>query len=175
MPRILLPVFLLLLLVFQGMAMSLLPTEIVYSELLVTPHWVLALLVLISLFFDEDRTYYSLLYAVIFGLLIDIVYTNVLGVYMFTYGIVIYTVHGIRKVLQGNLFVALLLGIFALVLTETILYVLYYFIQVTTTGWQVFLSHRLLPTVVANLVFFLILYPLIRGRLMKWSESITKN
>ncbi|MBM7554619.1 rod shape-determining protein MreD [Thalassobacillus pellis] len=173
--RFYLPLISFLLLVFQGMAMSLLPSSLVYSELLITPHWVLIILMLMAVFFDTDDTYYSILYAVIFGLLIDMVYTSMLGVYMFTYGIVIYIVHGFKKMLHGNFLVAMLLSIMGLCITEVFLYTIYFFSKVTQMPWESFLLDRLIPTVIANLLFFFLVYPLLKSRMEKWSETIQRN
>ncbi|SEA54799.1 rod shape-determining protein MreD [Thalassobacillus cyri] len=173
--RFYLPLILIFLLVFQGLAMSLLPANLAYSDLLITPHWVLVILILITVFFDNDDTYYSLLYAILFGLLIDMVYTSILGVYMFTYGIVIYLLHGFKKMLHGNFIVAVLLAVLGLVLTELLLYTIYSFVQVTQMTWEVFLTKRMLPTGIANLLFFLLAYPIIKGKLEKWAANLLSN
>ncbi|WP_028783350.1 rod shape-determining protein MreD [Thalassobacillus devorans] len=169
--RFYLPLILLFLLVLQGLAMSLLPASLAYSDLLITPHWVLVILILIAVFFDNDDTYYSLLYAILFGLLIDMVYTSILGVYMFTYGIVIYLAHGLKKMLHGNFIVAVLLALFGLALTELLLYTIYSFVQVTQMTWEAFLTKRMLPTGIANLLFFLLAYPIVKGKLEKWAAN----
>ncbi|GGC92888.1 rod shape-determining protein MreD [Thalassobacillus devorans] len=173
--RFYLPLILLFLLVFQGMAMSLLPGSLAYSDYLITPHWVLVILILITIFFDHDDTYYSLLYALTFGILIDMVYTSILGVYMFSYGIVIYLLHGLKKMLHGNFIVAVLLAALGIVLTELMLFTIYSFVQVTDIPWESFLSIRLVPTIIANMIFFLLVYPLLKGRLEKWAANILSS
>src|SRR5690625_6724150 len=85
MKRLYLPLILFLFMVLEGVALELLPAKLVMSNSIIVPHWVFIFLAFIAVFFDEENTYYSVLYAVIFGLLIDVVYTGVLGVYMFSY------------------------------------------------------------------------------------------
>lgn len=164
----------LFLLVMQGMAMSLLPASLVYSELLITPHWVLAFLSIVAIFYDRDGTYYSVWYGLIFGLLIDVVYTGVLGVYMGTYAVVLYTIHGINKWLHSNFITTSLLVILSIALTDTSLYVIYSFVQVTIMSWGEYAVSRLLPTLAANMIFFVVIYPLVKERLSHWSEDLTK-
>ncbi|MFG6148375.1 rod shape-determining protein MreD [Halobacillus sp. B23F22_1] len=163
-------IFLVILLVLQGMAMSLLPARIVYSELLVTPHWVLCLIMLIAIFFDKDETYHCVWYGLLFGLLIDVVYTGVLGVYMVTYASVAYVTHGLKKWFHANFTASLLLAIFGVALADAILYVIYSFVEVTSMAWGDYITLRLLPTVLANAIFFLLLYPLLKNRVEQWSD-----
>lgn len=162
----------LFLLVMQGMAMSLLPANLVYSDLLMTPHWVLTFLFIVTMFYDHDNTYHAVWYALVFGLLLDVVYTGVLGVYMVTYALVVYIIHGLNKLLHANFIAASLLTIVGVAMADTFLYVIYSFVQITEMSWGDYALLRLLPTLAANMIFFIILYPLVKERLSLWSEDI---
>src|SRR5690625_7032993 len=87
MNRIYLPLVLFLVMVLEGVALELLPATVTDGKLLIISHWVLISLVFSAIFFDDEHTSYSVVYAIIFGLLIDIVYIHILGIYMFTYAI----------------------------------------------------------------------------------------
>ncbi|MCP3025538.1 rod shape-determining protein MreD [Halobacillus sp. A5] len=163
-------VFMVIFLVLQGMAMSLLPAKIVYSELLVTPHWVLCLIMIIAIFFDKDDMYHSVWYGLLFGLLIDVVYTGVLGVYMVTYAMTAYVIHGMQKWFHANFIASVLLAVFGVAIADMLLYVIYSFVQVTAMDWGDYTTLRLLPTVLANAVFFVLLYPLFKNRVEQWSD-----
>ncbi|MFC7060774.1 rod shape-determining protein MreD [Halobacillus seohaensis] len=171
MMRFFIAIFLLILLVMQGMAMSLLPAKIVYSDLLVTPHWVLCFIMLVAIFFDKDDTYHSVWYGIIFGLLIDVVYTGVLGVYMVTYAIVAYVIHGLQKWFHANFIASLLLVMVGIALADTLLYIVYSFVQITDISWGDYSILRLLPTILANALFFIIIYPLMKSRVERWSDE----
>ncbi|WP_079530410.1 rod shape-determining protein MreD [Halobacillus hunanensis] len=173
MRRYIIPAVLFILLAIQGMAMSLLPANIVYSDLLVTPHWVLCFIVIIAIFYDKDHTYHAIWYGMIFGLLIDVVYTGVLGVYMATYAMTAYVLHGLKELVHANFIVASLLAILSVALADTMLYMIYSFVQVTTISWGNYATSRLLPTVAGNMIFFIILYPCVKNRLEQWSEELT--
>ncbi|MGP4061568.1 rod shape-determining protein MreD [Halobacillus litoralis] len=172
MSRYVIALICLFLLVMQGMAMSMLPANLVYSDLLITPHWVLIFLFIIAIFFDRDETYHAVWYGLAFGLLIDVVYTGVLGVYMVTYALVIYIIHGINKSLHANFIAASLLAIVGVALADTLLYVIYSFVQITSLSWGTYALLRLLPTLAANMIFFILLYPLVKERVHYWSEEI---
>ncbi|MBM7572030.1 rod shape-determining protein MreD [Aquibacillus albus] len=171
MHRFYLPFFLLLTIVIEGVAYDFLPRSLVAGNWMIIPHWLFVFLIMITIFFDFEDTYYSVLYAIIFGLIVDIVYTNVIGVYMFIYAIVIYFIHGIRKVLHTNVFVALLSCIIGVGLADLGIYIIYYFIGINDVLWNNYIIYRLAPTVIANVLFFLVIYPFIKRKLIRWSSQ----
>ncbi|MDC3412470.1 rod shape-determining protein MreD [Terrihalobacillus insolitus] len=170
MKRFFLPLLLLLFLVFEGVAPEILPRDLINGKLYIIPHWVLVFSIMITIFYDLDHTFYAVLYGVIFGFIIDVVYTDVLGVYMFFYGVVNYFIHGLKLVLHSNLFIALLLVALGVTLADVGLYVTYNFIRIADVTWQDYAMSRLIPTVVANLFFLIVIYPLFKGKLEQWSE-----
>ncbi|SDK40769.1 rod shape-determining protein MreD [Sediminibacillus albus] len=175
MKRFYLPLFLLFFLIIEGVAQDFLPNSLVTGQWMVVAHWVLIYLVLISVFYDLEYTYLSVMYGIVFGLMIDVVYTSVLGVYMFIYPLVVYAVHGMKKMLHTNFFVALLLTVIAVGLADTGVYIVYSFIGITGISWQEFLYIRLIPTLLANLIFFLLIYPLTKRKLVEWSKERFSN
>lgn len=171
MKKLFLPLILFLLLIFEGGALEFLPAKIVSGNLYFIPHWVFLFLLLIAIFYDKENTGYAIIYAILFGLLIDIVYTGVLGVYMFSYALVIYFVHELRRVVLTNFYVVTILSIVMMILVELCIYLIYSVIGIADLAWMDYLIYRLFPTVTANIVFLLVFYPLSRKFLTKWSEE----
>ncbi|MBB6451919.1 rod shape-determining protein MreD [Salirhabdus euzebyi] len=171
MKRLFLPLFLLILLVLESTAADLLPKEWIAAGVFPIPHWTLVLTIMIAVFYDRDHTFYCVIYAVIFGFLIDLTYTNILGVYMFTYGLVVYIIHGLKQMLHPNFVVGLLLVFLGLALADHIIYVMYFMIGKTDLTWIDYTSDRLIPTLLGNILFFLIIYPIFQKRLQIWSEE----
>ncbi|UJL44967.1 rod shape-determining protein MreD [Virgibacillus sp. NKC19-16] len=171
MKRLYLPLILFLLLVLEGVALELLPSGLFMSDLIIVSHWVLVFLVLMAVFYDREHTYYSVLYALIFGLLIDIVYTGILGVYMFSYALVIYIIHGLRRMLHSNIFVTLLLGVIGIALSDISVHTVFKAVGVTDIVWKDYFLYRLLPTVSANLLFLAALYPILVNPLLRWGQE----
>lgn len=170
MSRVYLVVILFVLLALEGVALDFLPTGIVKSDSIIVSHWVFVFTFYIALYFDTDKTYNGVIFAAIFGLLIDIVYTNILGVYMFAYFVSIYLVFIMGRSIRVNLLGAILLGIVGLTIVDSIIYFIYYFIGVTYIPLGDYAYYRLLPTVLANIVFLIMLYPLLYKRLAHWQE-----
>ncbi|HAM81428.1 rod shape-determining protein MreD [Ornithinibacillus bavariensis] len=174
MRHIFLPLILLILVALEGVALDILPSSLLDSNLMITPHWVLMFLVLIAIFYDRQNSYYAIMYAFIFGLLIDIAYTGILGVYMFTYAVVIYVILELRKMLHSNIYSALLFGIISITIAELIINVIYYVVGIMNTTWTDYFIYRLIPSVLANAIFILILYPIFAKRLEKWKNTQIK-
>ncbi|GAB3801997.1 rod shape-determining protein MreD [Virgibacillus kimchii] len=172
MQHLYIPLILFFFLILEGVALELLPTGLFTGELLIVPHWILLFLVMTAIFYEKDKTYFSVIYALVFGLLIDVVYTGILGVYMFSYALVIYFMLGFRKVLHGNIHVTLLLGIISVVLADAAIHVIYSAAGVIQMVWSDYAIYRLLPTVLMNIIFLLILYPFTAKKLSKWSKGL---
>ncbi|HLS61571.1 MAG TPA: rod shape-determining protein MreD [Virgibacillus sp.] len=171
MKHLYLPLILFLMLNLEGVAIELLPNFLVNTSSLIVPHWVFVFLLFIAIFFDDEDTYYSILYAAIFGLLIDVVYTNVLGVYMFSYAIIVYIIHELKRLFHANLLVTIMLGFIGVALADLSIYMIYSVIGLTDMLWGDYLVYRLLPTALANIIFLIIFYPISRKKLLYWQEE----
>jgi rod shape-determining protein MreD len=172
MKHLYIPLILFFFLIIEGVALEILPVSVLASDLLIVPHWVLLFLVLTAIFYERETTYYSIIYALVFGFLIDVVYTGVLGVYMFSYALVIYLVFGLRKLFHGNIYVSLLLGIISVIVADVAIHVIYSAAGIIEMMWNDYAINRLLPTIGLNIIFLLILYPLLAKRLIKWRKGL---
>lgn len=171
MRQIYLPLVLFFVLVLEGVALELLPVSMTQGDILIIAHWVLICLIYSAIFYDKETTRFSIFYAFIFGLLIDIVYTDVLGVYMFTYGLTIYIIKKLTRLLQSNLLATILFGVLGVGLADILIYLVYMVIWVTELSWQDYFMIRLLPTILANILFLIIIYPFITKKLTDWKMS----
>lgn len=146
MKRFYLPIILFALLVLEGVAIEVLPPSVQNGDLTFIPHWVLVFLLYIAVFYDRDTTYYSILYAVIFGFLIDVVYIGVLGLYTFSYGLATYLIHELKKLLHGNFYVMILLGLVGIALADVALFIVFSLIEKVNLSWESYSLYRLLPS-----------------------------
>lgn len=171
MKRVYLPIILFLLLVLEGVSLDLLPTFLLNSHTLIIPHWVFVLLLFITVFYDDEDTYYAVFYCIIFGLLIDVVYTGVLGIYMFSYAFVIYIIQEVKRLIHENFYAVLFLGGIGILGVDLSIYMIYKMVGLTDMLWNDYLLFRLLPTMLANLIFLIILYPIMKKYLVKWGNE----
>lgn len=159
------------LLVSEGVALELLPESIINLSSVIVPHWLLIFLVLINFFYEEDKSYIFIIYAIIFGLLVDIVYTDILGVYMFAYGIALFVSTILKRILQENIIMAILTGILSIITAEAIISGVYSIIDVINVYWLDNLVDRLFPTIIANVVFLIVIYPIVKYIFSKYSNE----
>src|SRR5690625_894519 len=111
MQKTFIPIILFVLLVLEGVAIDFIPHSIIPEYLMIVPHWTLIFLILVAQFYDKEDTFFAIVYAIVFGLLVDIIYTDLLGVYMFVYPLSIYIITLLKRLFQSNLIIASILTI----------------------------------------------------------------
>ncbi|ECP9706497.1 rod shape-determining protein MreD [Listeria monocytogenes] len=119
------------------------------------PHFLLIMLTIMTCFYRRNTT---LVYAFILGLVFDIYYTGVMGIYFAIFPFTVYITDKFMKVLQNNILLVGLIAIFNIILTESLVYAFYYLIGTTTMTIPVFIDQRLWTTILFNLAFFLVVF-----------------
>ncbi|SDB81559.1 rod shape-determining protein MreD [Shouchella lonarensis] len=117
---------------------------------IVVPRFVLIIVVMIGLF-TNGRT--GLLYGLAFGLMYDIVYTNLLGVYAFGFACLGYVFGLYQYAFRASSFWVVLLSIAGVVLFEYYQYGIFSMLGKADLSGSTFLTSRLFPTVVFNGAF----------------------
>src|SRR5690625_5208293 len=161
MKKLIIPVILFLLLVLEGVAIELLPVSLFPIHYLIVPHWVFIFLVIVMLFYDTSETFFGIIYAVIFGLLIDIVYTDFLGIYMLVYPFSIYIDSLLKQVFQANFYITMLLYTLGIIIVELFILFIYNFIGLIDIINYYFLLDRFIRTILSNLLFIIFIYTFI--------------
>lgn len=167
MKRIIIPIILLIMLAAEGVAMELLPASIKFASVYTTPHWLLLFLILVVTFAYPNESFIPIVYAAVFGLMTDIVYTGVLGVYMFMLALAVYIGQLLNRLLQTNFLMILIISLASLFVMELGLFGIYSLLSISTVPFAHFLTLRLAPTLLANILFvFVIYYPSIK--VLRW-------
>src|SRR5699024_4346692 len=135
MKKVILIIALLFLLIFEGVALELLPNNLLNLSVIITPIWKVVFLITLSFLYAADDTQELIIYDIIFGLLVDIVYTDTLGVYMFAYGLALFTAILLKRILQENIIMTLFTTIISLILAEAIISGIYTVIGITDIYW----------------------------------------
>lgn len=123
-----------------------------------TPRLIVLVIILMSFYIPRSR---MLVYSIIFGLIYDSYYVGILGVYVILFPLILYLTEKLKKVLNPNPIVIGMMVIVNLSLIETYLYLFYQVLGYITINWTTFLADRLGPTLLLNLVLFIVVfYPL---------------
>lgn len=129
-------------------------------HLMIIPHFVFAAVMLVAFFLNQGT---AVKYGAVFGFLIDIIYTNVWGVYAFCIAFTAYLLSYLTKIFHMNLFVVFIISMIGVCLLELEVYGIYSIVGLTNIPFVHFLEYRLPPTAVLNGVFTIIaFYPLRR-------------
>jgi len=168
MRRIVLPIVVLLLFVSESIFVDISPVGHLNTDYVFVPRFLMIIFVFIAVYTDR---YQGMLYGFIYGLLFDIVYTGIIGVYMFGMSFIAYLMAKASKALLSNIFVTSLLGVVAVVILEFYVYIINFLIGYTDMQFMMFLQNRLLPTVILNSIFVLLIaFPI--KKLITWLSVV---
>src|SRR5699024_5640405 len=143
--------------------------------MLITPHWIFIFLLLVSLLYDTNDTFFAIVYGVAFGLLIDIVYSGVLGVYMFVYPFTLYIVHLIKRFVQTNFYMIMIVTAISLFIIEVLLFMVFSIVGTIDVSNMYFVLHRFIPTLIANVLFLIPAYIIFANRMIRLRQEQLEN
>jgi rod shape-determining protein MreD len=146
--------------ILQGTVMQVFSPQWFGLNFVVVPHFVLIAAVMIGLFYDRTQAVW---YGLTFGFLDDIIYSNILGVYAFCIPLTAYLLSYLAKIFHLYLIIVFFIALIGVTLLEFEVYGMYGLIGKITMNPLDFANLRILPTLVVNGVFLLIVfYPLRR-------------
>lgn len=144
------------------------------ETLFLVPRFLILYLIFISIYYSRKR---AVIYGLIFGLLYDVFFIDIIGLYSFLYPLVCFLAGSTVKIIHQHLSITTILSLILVALMELVLYYFFLFIHFTTIPFTDFLSNRLLPTMIANLLFLVMLgwafKYLINARLLQRARDIS--
>lgn len=169
MRRFLLPVLFVILFVVESIFVELLPAELFNSNRIFVPHFLIIAILFFTIYGNRNK---GLIFGFIFGLLFDIVYTEVIGIYLFMFPLIAYIVSKIMKILQTNIVIVTIVSLVGVALLELGVYEMNYLIKVTSMDFTMYTSMRLFPTLILNLAVTIVFsYPL-KKLFEKYAEEL---
>ncbi|EIT85340.1 cell-shape determining protein [Fictibacillus macauensis ZFHKF-1] len=130
------------------------PEHYGYSYILI-PHFSFVFIVLMACYLPPRV---SLIYALIFGLLTDLMYTDLIGIYMFSTALVAYLITVLSRYMFSNFLIAVVLSAGGVAGLEFLVYGLNTLVGVAHGSIQAFMYDRLIGTLILNMVFTILLY-----------------
>ncbi|MCM3568402.1 rod shape-determining protein MreD [Neobacillus mesonae] len=160
MKKFLLPLLFAFLFIAESLFVQFLPADFFGQNRILAPRFLFSSLLLLTIFVGRKQ---GIIYAAVFGLIFDIVYIEIIGIYFFLFPFVAYLISKIMHVLQANMIVAFFVSMIGVALLEIGVYEMDYLIHVTSLDFLDFLNLRLYSTLILNAAFLLIfIYPLKR-------------
>jgi rod shape-determining protein MreD len=160
--KLIFPILALLCFVGESLFVQVLPSEVYDIDRVFVPRFVMIIIVIITMY---SKFSIGISYAIVLGLLYDLMYTNLIGVYMFAFPFISYFVSLTMKLLHINVVTVTALSIFSIVILDFYVYGVQLLIGGTTLQVMEFLNSRLFPTLVLNIAFVILLYIPLRKQL----------
>lgn len=153
--RVWLPLLIFFFFVFDGTVMQVFSAHWFGTPYVFVPRFTMVLILFIAVFLKRST---ALLYGLIFGLMTDIVYSDIIGVYFFSMAFTGYMIGSFAPLFRKGWASILSLGLLGIVLLEFQVYGLYTIIGIADVPLHPFLYTRLFPTLVLNAVFIVLMY-----------------
>ncbi len=151
----LIPVFIFIALIMDGMIMNIFSAHLISNPYTLTPRLLLLVLVIFTFFFPKQPLF---MYALLFGLIFDSFYSGILGLYAAGFGTIIYLLKKIHKFIIPTAVMMIIIYIIALTSLEIFIFLMYLFLGYAEITFQLFVVTRLGPTLLLNIILFIVLY-----------------
>jgi rod shape-determining protein MreD len=144
--------------IIESLFVELFPVRFLTEGHILVPRFLLAGILLLTIYGSKKQ---GIWYGLLFGLMFDIVYTEVIGIYLFMFPLTAYFVSKLMKILQSNIIIATIMILLGIAFLEILVYEMNYLIHITGIPFSQFINMRLLPTLIINFIFLIIfVYPL---------------
>ena len=130
------------------------PFELGDHVFYIVPRFLILFLIFLSIYYNRKQ---AMIYAFIFGLLYDVFYIDIIGLYTVLYPLICYIAGWIVKVIHQRLIVSTMISLILVAGIELIVYQFNLLIGYTTITMLDFVTYRLIATILANLFFVVIL------------------
>jgi rod shape-determining protein MreD len=158
MTRFLLPFIIFFLFIIEGTVMQIIAPDRFGSEYLVIPRFAFLIVIVVGIFLGRAT---GTVYGIILGIFQDVIYTHILGVYIFSMGLIAYLLGLSFKSFQKNLMLLIITALVGTLLLDYLVYGIHSMVGITNLPHHIFLQQRLLPSLVVNSVFMIIFaYPI---------------
>ena len=164
-----LPIIISLCFLFESVFVELLPAELFKSSSIFVPHFLMVTIIFVTVYISQKH---GIMYGFIFGILFDIVYTEIIGIYLFMFPLVAYITSWIMRILQTNIILVSFVAILGVGFLELGVYEMNFIIGRTNMSLASFVDIRLVPTLILNFIFIILVsYPL-RKYLDLYAEAL---
>ncbi|MCU6793422.1 MULTISPECIES: rod shape-determining protein MreD [Paenibacillus] len=151
---------LLALFILEGTILQWIIPSVWQSKIYVAPHFIVVIVIYIGLYVNRHT---ALVYGLIFGLLQDFIYYSpMLGPISFAMGLTGYLAGLMHRRLHSNIIVSMLVMALGNLFFDSIIYGLYRLFQINHLDLQWVFFHQMLPSMLINLLFALMVYVPVR-------------
>ncbi len=154
--------------IFESIFVNLTGGNLFGGDSILVPRFLMILFTFLAVYSTERK---ALWYSFIIGLLFDIVYTGIIGIYMTCFPLVTYAVSKIMKILQNNIFVVSVTALISVAALEVLAGGFHFILGMSGMNFKEFSSIRLIPTLLLNGAAILILAWPLRKWILKYGQD----
>lgn len=134
------------------------PASLFPDDWIFVPRFLFVFFLMVTVYYDEKA---GLLCAFLFGFFMDLVFTQILGIYLFWYPAIAWLVARLMKVIHNHLLIMNFICLLAISALEFGVYFFNKVLQITSMDVATFAENRLVTVLALNFVFFVLFsYPL---------------
>ncbi|MFJ8245664.1 rod shape-determining protein MreD [Peribacillus asahii] len=141
--------------VFDSIFAQLFASELFGKGNILVPHFMMVFIFFLTIFGSRR---YGMIYGAVLGLAYDVVYTEILGIFMFLIPFLAYLMAKCMKVLQSNWLIIIVVSTVFIAISEMIVYEMNVIMSFAALTFAEFAERRLWPTALLNLVFIIASY-----------------
>ncbi len=156
--------------VLDNLAVIFLPIQPMFGQYLAIPN---IFLMCLCFFTFYDKSYRAILLAVIFGILYDVCYADLIGLYTCLFPIITFLVQRfISNTMPVNILSMLGLMSFIILVEQWAVYFLVNTMMVTNVDTAHFITLILFPTILFNAVALIPLYPILKHHFQAYRKQL---
>lgn len=130
------------------------PIEWNGETIFLVPRFLILYLIFIAIYYNRKR---AITYGLFFGVLYDVFYIDIIGLYTVLYPLVCFIAGWSVKYIHQHLSITTVLSVLLVAFMELILYYFFYYINFTNMPFTDFFMNRLIPSLLANLLYLVML------------------
>jgi rod shape-determining protein MreD len=166
--KFLLAFFTYLIFITEGTIIQAFQPNHIQGDIEIVPRFVLVIICYIAIFLTPKL---SIIYGVSFGLFYDFIYTDLIGIYSFSFACIAYFVSTLSRLFHGNVFIVLVINLLSITVLEFFVYGIYLLIGLAKVPLDPFLYTRLIPSLILNGSFSLLIFYPMRKKLQSYAEK----
>lgn len=120
---------------------------------ILVPRFVITYLVFLAVYYSQKQ---AIIYGIVFGLLYDMFYIDIIGLYAFLYPMICYIASVIIRHVYKHIVMVMVLTLLLIALLEVMSYSFASVIAITSMEPKQFITGRLIPTMISNSFFVII-------------------
>lgn len=136
------------------------PIEIQGNSFILVPRFVLVFLIFLVAYLGRKE---AIMLGIVFGLLYDMFHIDIIGLYAFLYPLICFIASLIFREVHRHLITVMFLALAMIIVLEFFSFLFADLISLTSISMNEFVVMRLVPTMIANMVFIAMF-----GWLIKW-------